>query len=131
MSRGASGVVLGQDGKPFSPPPPVGPRLFALADTSSVVADALALLGTPASLGWFELCKLYEIVTHEVDVVAAGWTSQADMKAFTASANRHDVSGAEARHARNSGAMPRRTMTISEATDYMKAVTRSWMESLL
>ena len=126
-----SAVVTGQDGQAVPAPPPVGPQLLALADTSSAVADALALLGTPATLGWFELYKLYEIVTHEVDVVVAGWTSKADMKAFTASANRHDVSGVEARHARNSGAPPRRTMTISEATDYMTAVARAWMESLL
>lgn len=130
----ASGVVTDAAGYVVvgsAEPDPVGPRLLALSDRSAPVAEALALLGTPALLGWFELYKLYEVLRSEVDPVAAGWTTKAQLSAFTASANRPDVSGADARHARMPGAAPQRTMTLPEAREYVTALVRTWLESLI
>jgi hypothetical protein len=126
-----SGIVGAGSGQAPPPPDPVGPKFVALADTSPPVAEVLAILGTPAPLGWFELYKLYEIVRHEMDPIPAGWTSNADLKAFTASANRHDVSGADARHARSSGQPPRRTMALADARGYIMRLTHQWLASLI
>jgi hypothetical protein len=54
-----------------------------------------------------------------------GWVTRDQISTFTASANRREVSGDLARHARLKGDPPRRTMTLGEARQLIGAlVTR-------
>ena len=75
-------------------------------------------------LGWGELYKVYEIICHAVGgqggLFNPGWTSKPELRRFTGSANRPDVSGAEARHARMSGDRPAQVMTLDEGQVYIR-----------
>jgi hypothetical protein len=130
-------VVSGDEPVPAPRPlPPPGVPLLQLARQDPNVAEALRLIGNADVLDWFVLYKLYEIVRD--DVRASGqrldrtarklkWASGSDLDAFTASADRPDVSGGEARHARMSGSAPSRTMTLPEARQFMLDLVRKWM----
>jgi hypothetical protein len=63
--------------------------------------------------------KVFEIVRDSVrpnKLDRSGLASARELKAFTASANRPDVSGADARHARSSGEAPSHHMLLSRGT---------------
>jgi hypothetical protein len=116
----AAGVVV-HEGQQQTPVPP-GPKDIELAQSHPDVAEVLSVLGKDSpSLDWFDLYKVYEIVRDNVGGEAAlsgkDWLPKRDIKAFTVSANRPDISGDQARHARSSGPPPKRTrpMTLSEA----------------
>lgn len=81
--------------------------------------EALYILGRarPGG-GWVDLYKVFEIIRHNIrpdDFVSRRWVARADLNTFTPSANRPDVSGLSARHARLPGGPPTRTMTLPEA----------------
>ena len=108
-----------------------------LAQKHSDVAEALDILGKQnASLDWVGLYKLYEIVRHNVGnedaLLAKDWVPRADIKAFTVSANRPDISGGEARHARMPGPPPKstRVMALSEAQHVIPTLVSHWLDSL-
>ncbi|MFJ3777548.1 hypothetical protein ACIPX0_38240 [Streptomyces sp. NPDC090075] len=134
------GVVIvtggGQPEKPKSPPPPEGPPYIQLAANHPDVAEALEILGKPSvSLNWVDLYKLYEIVRSNVGdekaLKATQWVSSGDISAFTASANRPDVSGSEARHARATGAgLPKQTMNLAEGEAFIRRLVEAWWNSL-
>jgi hypothetical protein len=129
----ADAVVLGPDGKPKPQPPSPLPDRFTLADTNSDVAEALKIMGGAYELGWVDLYKIHEIIRHAIplsDMIARGWTSKAADSAFTASANRADVSGAYARHARNRGGVPANTMSIAQARSYISDLVAKWLGNL-
>jgi hypothetical protein len=61
-----------------------------------------------APLGWVELYKVFEIVRDSAPKAdLATMVNAGDLKAFTASANRPDISGSDARHARIAGDPPK------------------------
>ncbi|MGW6962386.1 hypothetical protein [Streptomyces chartreusis] len=137
----AAGVVTSEGEvperqSPPPPPPPEGPPYLQLALGHPDVAEALEILGKPSvSLTWVDLYKVYEIVRHNVGddkaLKAKQWVSSGDLSAFTASANRPDVSGSDARHARPTGAgMPKRTMTLAEGQDFIRRLVVAWWNSL-
>lgn len=106
--------------------PSVRPALAAAVEAATrapVVREALALLSQP-ELGWFQIYKLYEILKEDVDLTTLG--SAADWKALTASANKPNVSGDAARHARGGAGIPKRTMTLGEAQTFIKAAVAKW-----
>jgi hypothetical protein len=118
-------------------PPPPGPEYVELAKNNRDVGEALKILGKEnPSLDWNDLYKVYEIVRanvgNEETLIAKDWVPKDDIKAFTASANRPDISGDEARHARVSSSPPRRTrpMTRSEAQQLITKLVGRWVESL-
>jgi len=135
----ASGVVSTSDGRPPepepSPAPPEGPLFIQLAASHPDVAEALEILGKSSiSLNWVDLYKLYEIVRSNVggEKALKQWASSADLSAFTASANRPDVSGSEARHARSTGArLPKRTMNLAEGEAFIRRLIETWWNSLV
>lgn len=133
----ATGVVVSSEGAPAAPPPPLAPQLVDLADRDTIAAEVMSVLGPPGALSWAELYKVFEIVEHEVGglnaLVATGWTTRRMAENFTLSANRRDVSGDGARHARNSGRKPSedRSMTLNTGTDYIRDLTREWLMSRL
>lgn len=129
VSAVVGGVVV-------SPPPPPGPSYVALAVANPDVREVLTILGrTDQSIGWVDLYKIYEIVRDALGgsqpaLIATGWTNEHNLKAFTGSANRPDVSGNGARHARQPGGPPKRTMDLATAQGYIREMARSWMDSL-
>jgi hypothetical protein len=136
-ARARASVVVTQvePAAPAPPPPPTGPEYFDLIATHPVVDEVLEILGgSSVSLTWVDLYKVYEIVRHEVcdekALKAKAWVTGGEMSAFTASANRPDVSHSEARHARVQGGPPKRTMTLAQGEDFIRRLVVAWWDSL-
>ena len=111
-----------------------------LAAKHTDVQDVFALLGkSDPALDWFDLYKIYEIVGDQVAggpkgrekaLAATGWVTPGDLDAFKASANHQGASGDAARHARQSGPPPKRTMTIEDAQQMIRVLVSRWLDSL-
>jgi hypothetical protein len=95
-------------------------------------------LATPGE-GWVELYKVWhaasflEIIRDAVKPVAldkSGLATKDEIRAFTGSADRPDVSGIGARHARMGGGPPKRTMTELQAREFIGRLLRAWMDTL-
>jgi hypothetical protein len=122
------------------PRPPLAPRHVQLADKHPKVKEVLAILGRPEpALDWFDLYKIYEIICVHVTrgpkcrqnaLTATGWVKRGDLDAFKASANHQGASGDAARHARQSGPPPTRTMTIEDARRLIRVLVSRWLDSL-
>jgi hypothetical protein len=118
---------------------PRGPRYLTLAATHTDVAELLALVGNADQLNWIELYKAYEIIKHAVGggkdgiraLAAALDVPEVDIKRFTGSANRPDVSGPDARHARMAGARPRQTMTLPDGRQFIRDLAHRWLDTLV
>ncbi|WP_236595344.1 hypothetical protein, partial [Mycobacterium intracellulare] len=85
-------------------------------------------------LGWGQLYKVHEIVRAAIEpkkIYELGWATKARDSAFTGSANRKDVSGDEARHARNPGQPPAQTMSLEEGRSYISELAAKWLDSLI
>jgi hypothetical protein len=106
-----------RDGVPTSQPAPPALSYLALVASHPHVAEVLDLMGAGMEApSWVELYKVYEILRDDVrldKIETHGWATGTEISAFTASANRSDVSGIGARHARQPGGPPKRTMTIN------------------
>lgn len=128
--------VVGLDGLSTPPPRPEREReLVELAYRVPEVGEALDLLSDPSSAGFIDLYKAFEIVIDAVGgrkkIVGNGWATMADVNAFTASANRPDVSGTAARHARQPGLPPNRTMNENQAQEFLRRLVLRWCNALL
>lgn len=102
----AAAVVISDEATRVPQLPANGPQFVSLATAHPDVAEALALMGQPEPLGWVEMWKVYEVVRDNIkpsDIVALGWFTRAEVSGFGAGANRPDVSGTSARHARMGG----------------------------
>lgn len=129
----AVAVVMNSDGVRVRQPPPVGPQHASLAATNNEVAEALIIMGQGVRLGWAEMYKVYEIVRDNArpsTIADVGWASSAECKAFGAAANRPDVSGPNARHARMSGGPPQHRMTEEEGRHFISKIVTAWLGSL-
>ena len=92
-----------------------------------------AFWGRPKPLSWEDQHKVYEIITTSMggghELVNIGWTTREEQSRFTASANRADVSGPGARHARNTGDPPNHEpMTIPEGQSFLGRLIRTWLD---
>ncbi len=132
----AFAVAVAMNGQQVAAPPAPGPGYVQLGRTHPDVAEALAILGKAGPPpDWVDLYKIFEIVRDNVGGRKAleqrRWVSASKLGAFTASADRPDISGAQARHARTDPKPPRgRTMTLAEARQMIGALVIAWMESL-
>ena len=129
----AEAVVIGPDGKP-KPTPSPWPARFTLAMHNHEVAEVLELLSRDAPLGWMELYKIYEVVREAVKprrITELGWWRKSEESAFTGSANRPDVSGLEARHARVPGDAPRSRISLVEGRAQISRLVTLWIDSLV
>jgi hypothetical protein len=79
--------------------------------------------------------KVYEVIrdsggNEKKLLAAAPWTTKTEVSTFTGSANRPDVSGEEARHARSPGPAPKHTMTFEQggSSSFAFSVT-GWTQS--
>ena len=95
------GVVTDTSGKATPAAQPPGPAHIALAASNPDVADVLEMM-SHIPVGWVDLFKVHERTQDSIhgSIPQMGWASKADDEAFGASANRRDVSGKDARHAR-------------------------------
>ena len=128
----ANPVRVSVSGEQPPPPPAPGPGYMQLAQTHPDVAEVLDLLGNadPAP-GWAELYKVHEILLDNVPgFYQRGWVTRDQISTFTASANRREVSGDLARHARLKGDPPTRTMTLGEARRLIGALVTRWLDWL-
>ena len=129
----AVGVVT-VDGHVIDPPPPPARGWFALAESNPNVADVLRLRAT-GPLDWANLFKIVEIIKWDVkgartgskEIVSRGWATPAQLSAFGASANREDVSGDAARHARLPGDVPTNVMTLDEGRSFVQGLVQAWL----
>jgi hypothetical protein len=126
-------LVTNSDGVVQAPPPPPGPQRAAVAARHHDVTEALAIMSQPAALGWIELYKVFEIVRDSVKpntLEKSGLVTANDLSAFSASANRPDVSGTDARHARMSGGPPKHHMSLAEGRQFVSGLVGAWIDSL-
>jgi len=110
--------------------PAVAQRTLDRAHQNQAFDEVLRLIGTSPALNWIDLYKLYELLKRDAGgddaLRARTGISQADLKAFTASANLPEVSGSAARHAVGTGGVPSRTMTQTAARNFILGIVRSW-----
>jgi hypothetical protein len=128
----ANPVRVSVSGEQPPPPPAPGPGYMQLAQTDPDVAEVLDLLGNadPAP-DWADLYKVHEILLDNVPgFYQRGWVTRDQISTFTASANRREVSGDLARHARLKGDPPMRTMTLGEARRLIGALVTRWLDWL-
>ncbi|WP_320067640.1 hypothetical protein [Micromonospora sp. RTGN7] len=114
-------------------PPQDAPAHFLLSRENSDVADAVKLMSAPRP-NWVDLYKIHEIVRESINpakISQLGWLTPREESAFTGSANHPLASGADARHARLSGARPKRIISIDEGQSLMARLVISWMDWLL
>ena len=126
----AAGITLGRDGPPEPDPPSPWPARFALAATNPDVAEALDVMGRAEPLARVALFKVHEIIRDAIKpnkIYKLKWVTRSDDRAFTGSADRPDVSGSEARHARMPGLPPRRTMSIADGRSYISDLVVKWL----
>lgn len=128
---GVAAIAIGPEGQPQPQPPSPSIGYLAAAESNPTVGEVLKIMGRDGQLDWVELYKVYELVRRAVrpdTLVSRGWTTSAEESAFTASANRPDVSGETARHAVPQGATaPRHTMTIDQARSYISDLVTNWL----
>jgi hypothetical protein len=133
VSMQASATVRHEDGTVVPPAPSPWPGRLALAAKHPDVAEAFEIMSQFEPLGWSELFKVHEKIQDSIggSIPKMGWASNADDDAFGASANRYDVSGRDARHARREKRLPpKRTMTIQQARHYISGIVIKWLEWL-
>lgn len=129
-----TGTVTYPDGTTPPSPPSPWPDYLALAATNPDVTDVLERMDkNHVPLGWGDLFKIHEKIQDSINgsIPKMGWASKADDDAFGASANRSDVSGKDARHARTEkGPPPKRTMTIQQGREYIRDIVAKWLDYL-
>jgi hypothetical protein len=128
----AFAAVVGVDGQEPPTPPAPGPGCVQLAETHKDVAEVLDILGNAdPALGWVELYKVFEIINDNArGCVEQGWLSGNQVSVFRGSANRKEVSGELARHARYKGSAPSKTMTLPEARKMISGLVMRWLDWL-
>jgi len=137
-SRGQVGAVTILTNGVQVKPEPRGPRYLALAAAHPDVAELLTLVGNAEQLGWIELFKAFEIIHDAVSggrkgnqtLVATLNIPKSEIKRFTGSANRPDVSGSDARHARQSGEPPKQSMTLPDGRDFIRNLAGRWLDTI-
>jgi hypothetical protein len=121
--RDAQGNVV----PPLPPAPTKAPVYLDLADRDPAVREVLQLLSDDHQ-DWFTLYKMMEIVRDDGGGLGA-FATKREISAFGASANHPVVSGEAARHARQSGKVPRHSMTIDEGRAFIQRIVRAWLAS--
>lgn len=126
-------VIRGELGQSVAGPP--GPAYFELAKTSPDVAKAQAILGKPlASLDWYDLYKLYEIVRRAAGgdggLESKGWAGKKELSSFRISANHPDLSGEDARHAVMGNQAPSYSTSLAEGRALISRLMIAWWDEL-
>lgn len=97
------------------------------------VGEVLDLLGHPDGPTLSNLYKIFEVIRDDVGgekgLVSSGLSDKPTMSAFTATANRADISGDDARHVRGPKDPPKRSMTQEEAREFVRGLCDRWMKT--
>jgi len=106
---------------------------FRLAFRNGAVAKVLRLL-CDRHLEWAVLWKIYEVIIDDLGskeaLLATGWTNKSQLSSFGAAANRPDISGDKARHARSRGAPPAHApLTLKQGQSYILRLARNWLQT--
>ncbi|RLK61896.1 hypothetical protein [Actinokineospora cianjurensis] len=117
------------------PATPDGYRQLKRATDHPDVDDLLLLLGRAEHIGWDQLWKAMEIIKvacgGKAALLATGWVTSDDLDEFGYAANHPDASGTDARHARRPPATPPgRVMSLAEGQQFVRDLSRRWVDSL-
>jgi hypothetical protein len=130
----ATATVTQPDGTAADSPPSPWPTYLDLANTNEHVARVQEIIGREEPLGWVELYKVHEIIRRDIEpkkLHETDWTTKERDRAFTASADRYDVSGDDARHAVDKHAEPpKSTIPINEGRSYISDLVKQWLDWL-
>ena len=87
-----------------------------------------------SGLDWSDLYKVFEIIRHVVgdeDTIKGQRVGiPQKINTFRESADRREISGSDARHARLPGSPSGRAMSLREARDFMFDLAKKWLDSL-
>jgi hypothetical protein len=130
-----SAMVTAHTNLPLTTPVPEGTRQLAGAAAHSDVDDLLVLIGSADTLGWDTLWKAMEIVRTALGgkaaLIAMGWVTTTELDEFGYAANEPQASGDDARHARRPPTTPpAHIMTIEEGRQFIRDLSRRWLDSL-
>lgn len=118
--------AAGQVVQRHAPPPPKGPSYLAAAERHPPVREVLEYLADDHP-GWVTLYKVKEVVQADAPGGLRDFASTGEMSMFSASANRPDLSGPDARHARTRGETPTKSMTLGEGRAFIRRVVDEWI----
>ena len=134
-------TMLTANGDVIPNPPSRWPGRAKLAQTHAAVGRVFRIAERNEDLDWYDLYKIHEIIRDDIksdDIGAKGWENKIEKlgwstkvkdSAFTASADRFDVSGESARHAVTRHAEPpKHTMTLREGRDYIRNLVMRWVD---
>jgi protein-S-isoprenylcysteine O-methyltransferase Ste14 len=107
-------------------------RLLQVAETSTGMADALAVVGRLSPI-WSELYLVYELVESNTGsrMYSDGWITQDEGTLFTRTANSYTALGREARHGKDRRDPPSNPMPRPLATQLMRKLVAAWINSAL
>ena len=124
-------TVLGPDGQPkqVSSFDPI-PRLVELSATDATVAKLLNLSSGDLE-DWTALYRLYEILGDAAGgpralALLAGVPAE-KLKIFTGTANSPALSGETSRHGVQTGSLPSKVMSLSEAVQLLRKLSYAWL----
>jgi hypothetical protein len=123
-------TILVEGAQPPLPGSAVTDRCARLASADADAHAAEAPNDLEQAHDWVSLHKVYEIVGKKKAIVDAEWASEAEVSAFTASANQQKASGADARHSRLPGDRPKRVITLAEADAFVAHLLTSWLAAM-
>jgi hypothetical protein len=93
------------------------------------VAQALRIFGMEPT--WVVLYQVLEVIREDVgdlqSLKSKSWVASSEISRFTRTANSYRALGPAARHAMLREAPPESPMTLSDATDLIRALLRSWL----
>ncbi|GAB3228705.1 hypothetical protein [Mycolicibacterium hippocampi] len=134
-------TITRADGTVVPDPPSPWPSRAELVASRRAVARVIRITARNEDLDWYDLYKIHEIIRDDIKsedigvegwankIEALGWATKAEDGAFTASADRYDISGEDARHAVDKHPeRPKRTMNLHEGHAYIKRLAKRWMD---
>ncbi|MFI6509652.1 hypothetical protein ACIBCT_18755 [Streptosporangium sp. NPDC050855] len=114
------------------PRPAPGDAIVAAALVHPDIAEALRILGR-RPLDWVELYKLIEIIKKNIEPIElhkTGWVISPQLNRFTENANRQELVGPTARHARLKGSKGSLPLPLGEAQELIRGIVADWINSL-
>ncbi|MBW0274898.1 hypothetical protein ATM97_27215 [Nocardia sp. MH4] len=125
-------VVRDANGREVPPPPPAEPVYVQVAASVPDLAEALDMMGKPGLLGWGEMYKVFEIVTHHVPEGVRRkdlGISRADETRFTSSANHPGATGEhrDGRHARPLRPELKVRWSQDDARQFISKLVLAWL----
>lgn len=113
-----------------TPRPPQAAVRVQMRDANHTVAKVLRLYGATPGGSWSDLWPIAELIWDDLggrDAAAKALQVEDETERFGATANNPHVAGDKARHGVFKKPLPRRTMSLTEAQDYVDAMVKRWL----